>query len=418
MSPSKADRRVNDQYENLPYPARDPKDETKRLVEGAPSALIDIIHSVFAGKRGLADPLRVLVAGGGTGDGTIMLAQHMADAGNPGTLDYVDVSMASRAICEERAAVRGLTNIRFHTASLLDIPAMALGPFDYIDCCGVLHHLDDPLAGLRALKSVLVLGGGMGLMVYAPYGRGGVYPLQDALQMLTGPDVDSGESLKIAKNLLTSLPRTNAFKRNPFLGDHTEGGDAGLYDLLLHSRDRAYTIAEFEALLANAGLAISTMAESIRYRPETYTDDPVVLERLSLLSPGKARATAEIMAGNIRKHVVYAVEQARAETACALVTDMTCVPTLVGMDGSLFAKAFKPKQVMATKIEGIKIRLHLPDLAGAIIAAVDGVRTAEDIVQTVQAETQRSANDVENAYHQAAQAFIDLGKLRLVAGGP
>ncbi len=59
-----------------------------------------------------------------------------------------------------------------------------LGPFDYIDCCGVLHHLPDPAAGLRALLSVLAPGGGLGLMVYAPHGRTGVYMLQDALRLL------------------------------------------------------------------------------------------------------------------------------------------------------------------------------------------------------------------------------------------
>src|SRR5437588_8853312 len=40
------------------------------------------------------------------------------------------------------------------------------------------------------------------------------------------------------------LPTTNLFRRNPYLNDHVTGGDAGLYDLLLHSIDRAYTVPE------------------------------------------------------------------------------------------------------------------------------------------------------------------------------
>ena len=72
---------------------------------------------------------------------------------------------------------------------------LGLGPFDYIDCCGVLHHLPDPAAGVEALLSVLAPGGGMGLMVYAPYGRTGIYMLQEGLRLLAprrGPGRSTG----------------------------------------------------------------------------------------------------------------------------------------------------------------------------------------------------------------------------------
>ena len=51
--------------------------------------------------------------------------------------------------------------------------------FDQIVCTGVLHHLADPDAGLTALRDVLEPGGAMHLMVYAPYGRTGIYMLQE-----------------------------------------------------------------------------------------------------------------------------------------------------------------------------------------------------------------------------------------------
>ena len=44
---------------------------------------------------------------------------------------------------------------------------------------GVLHHLADPDAGLAALRDVLAPDGAMHLMVYAPYGRTGIYMLQE-----------------------------------------------------------------------------------------------------------------------------------------------------------------------------------------------------------------------------------------------
>src|ERR1700690_2519414 len=162
------------QYEAYPYPYRDPRDEAKRLIVGSPGYLREIDHWVFSASRPASQPLRALIAGGGSGDATIMLAQQMARQGRAGTVTWLDRSAAALKIARSRAAARGLSNIVWEQRSLLDLPGSGLGPFDYIDYCGVLHHLADPGEGLRALLSVLSPGGGMGLMVYAPYGRTGV----------------------------------------------------------------------------------------------------------------------------------------------------------------------------------------------------------------------------------------------------
>ena len=153
------------QYEAYPYPARNPQDEKTRLVDGSPSNLAEVDHYIFGGSRDFRQPLRALVAGGGTGDGLILLAQHLAGRRCPAEVVYLDLSAASRRIAEARAKTRGLTNIQFHTGSLLDLPRLGLGIFDYIDCCGVLHHLENPGAGLAALTSVMAPEGGMGLML-------------------------------------------------------------------------------------------------------------------------------------------------------------------------------------------------------------------------------------------------------------
>ncbi len=68
------DDRVRAQYEAYPYPERDPADEAKRLIVGSPSHLLEINHYVFGGRLDVSRPLRALIAGGGTGDATIMLA--------------------------------------------------------------------------------------------------------------------------------------------------------------------------------------------------------------------------------------------------------------------------------------------------------------------------------------------------------
>ncbi|MEX2009151.1 MAG: class I SAM-dependent methyltransferase [Dongiaceae bacterium] len=367
---------VRDQYEALPYPARDPRDEAKRLIEGSPSHLLEINHYVFAGRRDFTRPFRALVAGGGTGDATVMLAQHLADRGCPAEIVHLDLSDAAIRVAAARAGARGLGFVRFVAGSLEDLPGLGLGRFDYIDCCGVLHHLADPAAGLGLLADALADGGGMGLMVYGALGRTGVYHAQAMLRLLAPADPPAVR-LDLARRLLRQLPPTNWFARNPAVGDHLRAGDAGLYDLLLHARDRAYTVPEIVDLAAGAGLEIAAFIEPWRYRPESYLNDPALLERLSGLDRLEEAAFAEQLAGNLKSHIFYVVAAAPAAGAVARPDDPSAVPSL--RDGAALAKAPKPGGGLTVRIDGIEARFALPRRAGPILARVDGRRTLREI---------------------------------------
>src|SRR4029077_5315219 len=144
---------------------------------------LEVNHYLFSGRLNFVRPFRALVAGGGTGDPCIILAQRRLARAGPGEVVYLDLSTASRKVCEARAKARGLRNIQFLTGSLLDLPAMAGGRVDYIHCTRVLDHLPDPLAGLQALAGMLLPEGGLGVMLYGEYGRSGVYPMQAMLRL-------------------------------------------------------------------------------------------------------------------------------------------------------------------------------------------------------------------------------------------
>lgn len=361
------------QYEAYPYPARDPRDEDRRLVTGSPGHLDELNHYGFGGRLDFAHPLRVLFAGGGTGDGTIMLAQQCRDAGLPVEITYLDLSTASRGIAEARARRRGLSSIRFLTGSLLDLGTPGLGvkgPFDYVDCCGVLHHLEDPAEGLRALTRVLAPGGAIGIMVYATYGRTGVYELQDALRQL-GAGLPPAGRVDLAKRLLAQLPPTNRFRRNPHLGDHRQS-DAGLYDLLLHSRDRAYTVPELFGLAGEAGLAVTALIEPARYEPATYLGDPALARRAGALPWPERAALAERLSGSIAKHVCYMTRAHDAGRAVARPDRPDVVPVLRDLDGPAAARALKPGAALKADLGGMPLSLPLPRLAGPMLARIDG----------------------------------------------
>ena len=375
---------VRAQYEALPYPPRDPRDEAIRLITGTPSHVLEINHYLFSGRLNFTRPFRALVAGGGTGDACIMLAQQLADRRCPGDVVYLDLSTASRQICEARAKARGLRNIQFVTGSLLELPQMNIGQFDYIDCTGVLHHLPEPDVGMRALASVLQPDGGIGVMLYGEYGRSGVYPLQEMLRTLAPLSMAIEDRLAMAKRLIRFLPTTNLFRRNPYLNDHVTGGDAGLYDLLLHSCDRAFTVPDIGKMAAAAGLRVVAFLEPVRYEPATYMSDPVISRQMSSLPLLERAAFAERLAGNLRTHVFYA-SRAGFDTV-ARPEDTSAIPVLRDMDAQKLAAGLQPGSPLIANLDGFPWRAQLPSLAPRIISQIDGRKTVAEIYTSLGAQ--------------------------------
>ena len=379
------DRQLAAQYETFPYPRRDPRDEARRLIVGSPGHLREIDYWIFGARRPAALPLRALYAGGGTGDGTLMLAQQMASAGRAGSVTWLDRSAAALQIAQARAAARGLSNIVWESRSLLDLPDAGLGEFDYVDCCGVLHHLPDPAEGLRALTSVLAPGGGLGLMVYAPHGRTGVYMVQDALRLLApAGEAPPAARLDMARRVMRHLPETAWLRQNRFLDDHVNGGDAGLFDLLLNPRDRAYTVPQFSSLLAEAGLRVECWVEPLRYDPLFWLPDPKLRARAEALDPTARAALAEALAGNINAHIVYCV---RAEAPVERADPMAPEAMPVGREvtGEQLAGYIQPDGALTMAFDGLRARIPLPAMAPAILRLVDGQRTVGEIGATLAA---------------------------------
>ncbi len=349
---------------------------------GSPSQPLEIDHYVFGGRRDWRRPFRALVAGGGTGDGAVMLAQLLADCACPAEIVHLDISAAAQAIARARAEARGLAGVRFVQGSLLDLDRLGLGTFDYIDCCGVLHHIEDPAAGMAALAAALAPDGGVGALVYAPYGRTGVYQMQAALRMLAGA-APPAERLAVAKAALAHLPPTAWLARNPFVGDHKGQGDAGLYDLLLNPVDRPFTVRQVADLVAGAGLRLTGWIEPLRYRPEAFVADAALRARLATLSPLDRAAFAELWSGNMRRHVFYAVRTDNPAAVPPAPDNSEAVPVPHQIDVAQLSGAVAAGQAMKVDFDGLAVRVALPPLAGAIAAEIDGHRTTGEIARRI-----------------------------------
>ncbi len=360
--------KVRDQYEAFPYPERDPRDEKKRLILGSPSLPQEIDHFIFGGQHDWSKPLRILVAGGGTGDGLIQLTTLLTQYKRPFEATYIDLSKASRDVAEARAKARKLKNITFITGSLLDAPKY--GPFDYIDCCGVLHHLPHPDEGFSKLRAALAPGGGMGFMVYAPYGRSGVYPLQEAFGALYA-ELSPKERIKAARKVYDRLPAGHPFKCNPNVNDHN-AGDAGFYDLLLHSQDRAYDVTELYDTLERTGWALSDFVQPVQYDLAQFAPVPGNMDAIASM------AVAEKLNGTLRTHTGYAVaaEDARGP---ANGKTRTLIPHIKGVQAKQLAQAIAQGQAPKLGDANLSGTLSLPREAAAILATIDGRRSLQEI---------------------------------------
>lgn len=378
---------VKTQYERLPYPPCDPADESKRLLQIPLDRLPVINQYCFRGARNFDDGFRALVAGGGTGHSTIFLAEQLR--GLNAEVHYIDLSPTSLEICKRRSEIRGLDNITFHLGSLLDIESFNLGEFDYINCTGVLHHLEDPDRGLRSLLSVLKSDGAMYLMVYGRYGRAATYMVQD-LMRLVNIGVQAPElKLRNLRTVVKSLPEYHwlRFSERAAPSEDASGrlGDAGLYDLYLHDKDRAYTIGElWDWLVVERGLYIPSTpggpTERILYNADTFISDRTILAQIDSLPVRDRWAAAELIYGQMIMHNLYVCRQPNTSPD---IEDETALITPLDDDiERLRAKALAGQEFdLDFKIKHMRIKARTTPVLRTVLKYLDGTRTLAQIFE-------------------------------------
>lgn len=331
MKPGKYLSGVRDQYEDFPYPKRNPEDERKRLHAHDLYCLDCINHYCYSGRKDFTKGGRILVAGGGTGDAVILLAEQLRDA--DAEIVYLDMSAASMDIARRRSQVRGLENITWVHASILDLPDLKLGQFDHINCTGVLHHLANPDAGLSALVNVLASDGCLGLMVYARYGRLPIYPFQELMRLINVGEKDSQARIDNCRKVLRSLPANHWMVALFGLGPKQLGelDDVDIYDMFLHAQDRSYSIPELYEFARGAGVSIIRLLAynekegTDLYDPGSCVSEPDLLAKIRRHDPESQQAIAELLHGRIMTHLFYA---ARSCVDAPRMDDLDNIPAL------------------------------------------------------------------------------------------
>lgn len=196
----------------------------------------------------------------------------------------------------------GLDNLDVRQLPLETVGELGLR-FEHIVCTGVVHHLPDPEAGLAALRNILKPDGAMHLMVYAPYGRSGIYMLQDFFRRVLGP----GAEVQDVVAALEALP-----PKHPVVGLLNEVPDfktrEGLADALLNPHDRAFSVPQLLELLRASGLAFGRWFRQAPYSLQVgrMSRLPGAMRRTRLSTEDES-AAAELFRGTMMRHsaIVY-----------------------------------------------------------------------------------------------------------------
>jgi hypothetical protein len=144
----------------------------------------------------------------------------------------------------------------------------------------------------------------MHLMVYAPYGRTGVYMLQDFCRRMgiRATDPEIRDLIAALKTLPPGHPLETLLREAP---DFWE--EPALADALLHPQDRAYSVPQLFDFIERAGL---TFARWIRQAPYSARCGVVAkipqAPRLKDLSLAEQYAAVELFRGTMVRHSIVA----------------------------------------------------------------------------------------------------------------
>jgi 2-polyprenyl-3-methyl-5-hydroxy-6-metoxy-1,4-benzoquinol methylase len=371
---------VREQYEQLPYPPRDPRHEMRQLHKPIASELGLANHVIWHGHRRMDSAFRALDAGCGTGDNTIFMAIQLQHAG--AQVVAIDLSEASLAITRERAAARGLTNITLIRGRLEELPSLGLETFDYAVSNGVLHHLPSPALGLAAIRDVLKPDGGAHIMVYGQHGRSATYQLQTLFKLIAPESLSADQRLRIVRETLSALPPTHwrELARNGQPREVLQ--DADIFDLYLHSVDRAYTVPEIHAWLSETGMRLVRWLLPHLYSPELYSARLDV----SSLSRQERETAAELLNSRMAKHSFFITRDGSQAPPPASLDDETAIPTWLVHDvDGLIRSQLDTKRELELEAEGIQYRFLLDPFRRAFLKLVDGKRPLGTIMADLEA---------------------------------
>jgi SAM-dependent methyltransferase len=366
---------VQDFYERYPYPRPiDDLEKYRRLWQDGERRRADF--HLFWPTRRYREDFSILIAGCGTSQA----AKHALrwPAARVTGIDFSATSVRCTLALKQKY---NLHNLDVHQLPIER--AGELGRFDQIVSTGVLHHLPDPDTGLRALRDALQPDGAMLLMVYAPYGRAGIYMLRDFCRRVGIQATDQGirEVIVALGSLPPGHPLCTLMREAPDSRD-----EATLADALLHPQDRAYSVPELFDFIGSNGLAFNRWATQAPYSPHcgVMSRIPQLCGSTKLSLPEQF-AAVELLRGTMVRHSLIVSHHAASDSRKISFTgDAFLDHVPIRMPDTICVQEKLPPGAAAVLInrKHSYTDLYLPINAQQkqIFDAIDGRRTVGELV--------------------------------------
>jgi SAM-dependent methyltransferase len=389
---------VRDFYERYPYPRPvESLDQYRRVWQDPQKRRAD--YHLFWPDRSYRENYSILVAGCGTSQAA-KYALRWPEAHVTG----IDVSATSIRCTEELKRKYNLTNLQLHSLPIDQIHALGTA-FDQIVCTGVLHHLADPDAGLAALRGVLKPDGAMHMMVYAPYGRTGIYMLQEFCRLtgIRATDTAIADLIAALRALPPGHPLETLLRTAP---DFQQ--EAALADALLHPQDRAYSVPQLFDFIERAGLTFGRWVRQAPYSPHCGVMARIPqAPRLAQLAWPEQYAAVELFRGTMVRHsaIVYRNDRSGEAQPCTFSGHAWLGYVPIRMSETISIQERLPAGAAAVLINRTHtytdLFLPISEAEKSLFDSIDGDRTIGDIVErTLKHSSQQSQRDLARAFFE------------------
>ena len=186
----------------------------------------------------------VLIAGCGTGKHIISARTYL----NANILG-IDLSLSSLAYAKRKTIELGLKNIEFLHTDILQLKNLKR-KFDIIECVGTLHHMKDPLKGLKELTNVLEPHGFLKLGLYSKLARQHIIKIKELIK--ERKIKNSTEDIRNFRELIFKKKDDQLFQKIFYSNDFYSTSMAR--DLMFHVQEHCFTLPEISNMLKKLNL--------------------------------------------------------------------------------------------------------------------------------------------------------------------